>query len=100
MGAAAAVGAGAGAAVSEDRIITIDMPAPEGWPGGQPWDPAMTLRAHLADDGALYVAPLGSPDYPGPAIRAEATGLVEWPLWIDAASDPLFAGAPRAWGET
>lgn len=83
--------------MGETRRLTILMPAPPGWPAEKAWQPQTTVLAHLADDSTLYVAPLGSPPFPGPAVRVRATGQVEYPLWVDAGSDPQLADAARAW---
>jgi hypothetical protein len=83
--------------MAEDRRITINMPPPLGWPEGVPWHPETDVLAHRADDGTLYVAPLGSPDFPGPPIRDPVSGRVAWPLWIDATSHAWLLDAPRAW---
>ena len=50
------------------------MPPPRGWPESWPWAATTQMRAHV-QGGYLYVAPLGSPDFPGGLASLTIAGV-------------------------
>jgi hypothetical protein len=59
---------------STDIELSVSMPRPSGWPESWPWGAYTLMRAHV-QDGYLYVAPLGSPDFPNGLAQLEIAGV-------------------------